>query len=174
MQRIVITGGPSTGKTSIIQSLENDGQFVFHEIARKIIKEQMDLKSEKVPWLNVSAFSKLVLQEQIQDFQKGAAPLNFYDRGIPDIIGYLNYNQQPRIPELESAVAEYQYDHIFITPPWQEIYQTDNERRESFEESIRIFEELKLAYTTLGYTPIIIPNTSVANRVQFIQQKIHG
>lgn len=174
MLRIVITGGPSTGKTSIIQSLEKDGKPVFHEIARKVIKEQLDIGTNKVPWEDVSSFSKLVLEEQIQDFQLGTNSINFYDRGIPDIIGYLNYNNQPKISELEAAVSNYKYDYIFITPPWKDIYQTDNERRETFEESIALFHELQGAYESRGYSPIVLPNDSIAKRIEFILKTIYG
>ena len=37
--KVVITGGPGTGKTSIIKKLENIGHCVFHESSREIIKK---------------------------------------------------------------------------------------------------------------------------------------
>ena len=41
MLRVVITGGPSTGKTSLINSLGNNGFNVFNEAARKVIQQQL-------------------------------------------------------------------------------------------------------------------------------------
>lgn len=174
MIRIVITGGPSTGKTSLIRGLEDQGITVFHEIARRIIQEQLELNTDNVPWLDVTNFSRLVLKDQIRDFQNAKQNISFYDRGIPDIKAYLNHNNQPQFQELTNAVVKYKYDYIFITPPWLDIYETDNERRESFDDSIQLFHELKNAYIKLGYTPLEIPNVSVASRIEFIKMNING
>ena len=41
--KIVITGGPGTGKTSIINKLEDIGHTVFHESSREIIQKYKKL-----------------------------------------------------------------------------------------------------------------------------------
>ena len=48
--KIVITGGPGTGKTSIINKLEDIGHTVFHESSREIIqKYKKRLQRNKKP-----------------------------------------------------------------------------------------------------------------------------
>ena len=43
----VITGGPGTGKTSLIEALERDGLKTIKEVARDIIKEQQQQAEKK-------------------------------------------------------------------------------------------------------------------------------
>ena len=38
-KKILITGGPGTGKTELIKGLENEGHNCEHEIVRKITEE---------------------------------------------------------------------------------------------------------------------------------------
>lgn len=174
MNRVVITGGPATGKTSLVNTLQKKGYTTFKEVAREVIKEQLSLNSNKVPWDDVSGFSKLVLQEQIQDFEKANDHLTFYDRGIPDIIGYMNHGGQKLFGELISHAEKLRYSKIFILPPWQEIYAIDNERRENFEEATQLFTKINNAYSSLKYEPIVVPKLKIDERIQFVLDNING
>lgn len=173
MRRVVITGGPATGKTSLIQALNKIGNQTFPEVARQIIKEQLEIKSKLVPWDDVSGFSKLVLEEQLNHFNSATNKLNFYDRGIPDLIGYLNHGNQPIFDKLNDYSTSHQYNTVFILPPWEEIYETDNERRESFEDAVLIYEALKSAYSNAGYDFIIVPKLKMEERLKFILDKLN-
>ena len=168
MIRVVITGGPATGKTSLIKAFHNSGYETFDEVARKIIQEQLILKTNKVPWDDIVGFSKLVLLGQVQDFNSANADLVFYDRGIPDIIGYINHGRKKLFENLKISNQSNRYDHVFILPPWEEIYTTDNERRENFEESKIIYNEIEKAYISSGYHPVRVPLDSIDNRIKFI------
>lgn len=173
MRRVVITGGPATGKTSLIQALNKIGNQTFPEVARQIIKEQLEIKSNLVPWDDVSGFSKLVLEEQLNHFNSATNKLNFYDRGIPDLIGYLNHGNQPIFDKLNECNSSHRYNTVFILPPWKEIYETDNERRENFEDAVLIYEALKSAYSNTGYDFIIVPKLKMEERLKFILDKLN-
>lgn len=174
MQRVVITGGPASGKTSIISALNKSGYNVFPEIARKVIKQQLSLNSNKVPWDDITGFSQLVLSLQENDFTSSKPGINFFDRGIPDIIGYLNHGKQETFDTLTTSATKHNYDFVFILPPWEEIYENDNERRESFEAASKLFTALKSAYISCNYSPIIVPKLDVNERVSFILKHING
>ena len=58
MQRIIITGGPGFGKTTILNHLQNAGFNTFEEVARIVIKEELEIGSDVLPWKNLDAFSK--------------------------------------------------------------------------------------------------------------------
>ena len=53
-QRIVITGGPGFGKTSIIDELESRNFPCQHEVSRTIIKEQLEIGGDILPWKNLA------------------------------------------------------------------------------------------------------------------------
>ena len=62
---------------------------------------------------------------------------------------------------------------MFILPPWEDIYENDNERREDFKSSCLIFNELEKAYKSLNYSTIIVPKTSILKRSEFILAHIN-
>ena len=59
--RIVITGAPGTGKTSIINSLKQRGFNCIDEISREIISNQIANGGDALPWKNLTSFSERVL-----------------------------------------------------------------------------------------------------------------
>lgn len=174
MIRIVITGGPSTGKTSIINAFSNLHYNTFPEVARVVIQNQLKINSNKVPWNDVSGFSKLVLKKQIIDFNDAKRGFNIYDRGIPDLIGYINHGNQYLFKDLKLNAEKLKYKFIFLLSPWEDIYETDNERRETYDDAVKIYESIKKAYTSLNYKLIEVPKDTLPNRVLFILNKING
>ena len=170
----VITGGPGSGKTSIIESLRKKGFYCADEIARKVIKKQLDKGSNAVPWINRAEFHKLVLKDKIEKYNKiSESTISFSDRGILDLTAYFRTYKMEIPDEQIKASKEYRYNKIvFIAPAWKEIYSTDNERKEPFEEALEITEQIKKAYEEEGYEVIILPKKSVEERVNFILEKI--
>lgn len=168
LQRYIITGGPGTGKTSLLDELKNADLKVCDEKARQVIKEQLTLKSQKLPWIDVVGFSALVVESILDDRREGQSML--FDRGIPDVIGYLKHAKKPvDLNDYRHAVLQMNYrDTVFFAPPWEEIYQQDTERKESYGDSVAISKKIKQAYLDLGFTLIEIPKVSVTARADFI------
>ncbi|MCF6212642.1 MAG: ATP-binding protein [Flavobacteriaceae bacterium] len=175
MQKIVLTGGPGTGKTTIIDELHKQGFTCQEEVSRQVTLMARENGIEQLFLKDPLLFSKLLLESRIQQFK---ASLNkkggfvFFDRGIPDVHGYMNYLgiEYPKLYIKKSK--KYLYDTVFLMPPWQKIYITDNERYESFEQSLAIHNHLKNTYKSLGYTIIDVPFGSVKERVDFILKAI--
>ena len=172
-QNIVITGGPGMGKTSIITHLTSQGYHCIPEAGRMIIIEQMRTQGNKLPWVDPLAFAMEMLGQATADYKKRVSQptggFTFFDRGIPDIMGYLSICGIAIPPALEEACHNLPYfNKVFITPPWEEIYVNDAERKQSFSEAIDTYEAMKQVYSNLGYTLIEIPKLSIAKRVQFI------
>lgn len=57
---------------------------------------------------------------------------------------------------------------VFLTPPWQEIFVTDEERRHSLDEAIAEYERLVTGYGELGYETVILPLTGVSERADLV------
>jgi len=55
-----------------------------------------------------------------------------------------------------------------ILPPWQEIYKTDTERKQTWEEAVYTYQQLKLVYARYGYETINVPIGSIEDRKRFI------
>lgn len=164
VKRIVITGGPGTGKTVLIRILESMGFLVFHEIIREMtfeakIQESIDNNASN-PLAFVQdpyKFNTILLQGRIKQFKSASKLQNqvvFYDRGIPDVLAYMNYFGQPYDDEFKSPGSDLRYDEVIILPPWEAIYCKDNERLENFSEACDIHKSLEMQYLKLGYNPV--------------------
>lgn len=175
-RRFVITGGPGFGKTSIISALEAKGYFCFHEFSRSLIKEQLAVGGDILPWKNLESFSRIVFEMRLKQFEE--APENqtcFYDRGIPDVIAYLNKDGIELNSYYTKALEEYNYNNIvFLTPPWKEIFVNDTERMENFNASVEAHQHIKSTYEQLGYTTIDLPKLSIKDRIEFILSSVNS
>ena len=179
----MITGGPGTGKTSIIEGLEERGFTCFHEIIREMTskaKKEGDTSSfTSNPLVFVDdafQFNKDLLYGRAKHYKDSLSlkePTIFFDRGIPDVLAYMDFFGQPYSEEFLEVCESNLYDTIFLLPPWQEIYISDNERLESYEEAEKIDAALHNTYTHFGYHPIHVPKKPVSERVDFILKKLN-
>jgi predicted ATPase len=62
---------------------------------------------------------------------------------------------------------------VFVLAPWQDIFTSDNERYESFEEAIKIHDHLLETYKRFGYKLIDVPFGSIKNRSDFIIESLN-
>ena len=58
---IVFTGGPGSGKTTVINELKARNFFCSEEAGRKVIQTQVEQKGDALPWANKEAFRDLML-----------------------------------------------------------------------------------------------------------------
>ncbi|WP_025761438.1 AAA family ATPase [Dyadobacter tibetensis] len=171
-QRIIITGGPGSGKTSLLDALIAKGYAGMPEVSRRLIREQVSLQSDALPWQNLPAFANLCLEAMLDDYRK-ATTCAFYDRAIPDILGYLRAAGITPEQDLNSAARAFPYcPMVFIAPPWKNIYRQDEERWQTFEESAILYRHIQGVYVSLGYRLIELPFASVADRISFVEEKI--
>jgi len=181
-QRIVITGAPGTGKTSIIKKLESRNFFCYHEVIRDFTLEAKEDSDNDIFESNPLAFVKdpfefntKILNGRIDQYiqsLENSDPAIFFDRGIPDVLAYMNFFNQKYNSEFIKACEKYRYHKVFLLPPWEEIYVSDNERFESFEEAKQIHYFLEKTYRDNGYNIELVPFGSVEERVDFILSSI--
>lgn len=75
--------------------------------------------------------------------------------------------------EIQEIAEHYQYNtKIFIFPPWQAIYETDEERKQDWKEVEATFEAMKKTYHDYGYEIIEVPKDTVEKRKEFIINRI--
>lgn len=171
----IITGGPGSGKTTILEELKNRGFLTVDEVARQIIKEQLSTGGDAIHGKNQLKFLELMLSRSVDTFTQileKERPV-FFDRGIPELVGYchlINY-EVPRY--LYNAVKLYHYNNkVFIAPPWKEIYLHDTERKQLWGEAVETYHHIENAYKELGYQLIEIPKGTVNERVDFILEQL--
>jgi len=181
-KKIVITGGPGTGKTSIINELKNNDFLCFDEVIRSMT---LSAKKEGNSSTHISnpiafvddpmTFNTNLINARIDQFTETNAlkkEICFFDRGIPDVLAYMAFFNQAYDDYFKNACINHQYDMVFLLPPWEAIYQSDNERFETFEEALQIHNYLKSIYESFNYQIIEVPFGTVEERATFILNNI--
>lgn len=170
-KKIVITGGPGTGKSSIINALIKRGYTCLEEVSRQITLEAKKKGVDQLFLTKPLLFSELLLNGRHQQFID-ADTLNsdvvFFDRGIPDILAYMDFigdSYPERFVEICKTTI---YDFVFILKPWKSIYTTDNERYEDFNQAQNIHKHLVNTYKSFNYTLVDVPFDTVEKRTNFI------
>ncbi len=172
---VVIIGGPGTGKSTLIDALITKGFCCYPEISRAVTLEAQKQGIAQLFLENPLLFSELLLEgrkKQYQDALTENHDIVFIDRGIPDVLAYMNYIGDDYPAEFEEVCTNYKYTKIFILPPWQEIFVSDQERYENFEQAKNINLHLVETYKKYGYELIEVAKDTVANRILFILDEI--
>src|SRR5690606_27050444 len=160
---------------SIIRELEAKGHYCLHEISRQITLEAQQKGISQLFLTEPLLFSEMLLEGRIQQFLDAdhfRCDHVFIDRGIPDVVAYMDYfgNDYPRV--FSDVCREYVYDKVFLLPPWKDIYVSDNERYENFEQAESIYRHLNLSYEEAGYTVVEVPFGSLEERLDFILKRL--
>ena len=172
---VVLIGGPSSGKTTLINALKEKGFICYPEISREVIREAQAQGIEQLFLEKPLLFSELLLEgrkKQYIDALSEESNVIFLDRGIPDILAYMHYIGDSYPSFFDKACKEHQYTTIFVLPPWREIYISDSERYESYEQAVLIHKHLIETYMKYGYSITEIPKDTLENRVDFIMKQL--
>lgn len=172
---VVIIGGPGTGKTTIIEGLLAKGFCCYPEISREVTLEAKNQGIEQLFLENPLLFSELLLEgrkKQFHNAQKEPHDIVFLDRGIPDVLAYMHYIGDSYPAFFDQACRDHIYTKIFLLPPWEEIYISDNERYENFEQAKLIYNHLTETYQKYGYDLIEVPKGTVEDRISFILNQL--
>jgi predicted ATPase len=172
-KKILITGGPGAGKTSIIYELEKRNFNCEHEIVRSLTIEGKKKGNDQAFLSDPLKFTKKLLDLRINQFNKiQENEITFYDRGVHDTLAYLKFIKVNIRDELINKCKKIKYNMVFVLSPWKKIYQQDDCRYESFEESIKIFNEIIKIYEYFEMNTIILKQGTIDYRVDKILSHI--
>lgn len=173
----VVTGCSGAGKSAIIEALKARGFLCVDEAGRKIVQEQVRIAGNGTPWENRIKFRELLFSCYICLFEQvteRTLPV-FFDRGIPEVLAFSRLLDVPVPEHHRAAVRLYRYARkVFVTPPWPEIFKTDEERRHSYEDALAEYRLAPDAYRESGYQLIEVPKAPVPERVEFILQQVRA
>lgn len=167
----IITGGPGVGKTTLLDELQRRGYNCVREVAREIIREQMAVGGCALPWGDELEYTAWMVKRSVADYKSAlrTGQLCFFDRGIPDALGYARMIGLPLTQEWEEAGRLFRYRKtVFLLPPWKEIYQPDGERKQDYAEAVNTYHHLKREYEYRGYRTVEVPRLPVKLRADFI------
>ena len=170
-QKILLIGGPGTGKTSVLNELTKRKYFCMPEVCRAVTLKAQKQGISQLFLTQPLLFSEMLLESRTEQYltaDKNKTKIVFFDRGIPDIHAYMEYYKTKYPTTFIEKSKEYQYDKVFHFSPWKDIHVTDNERYESFEETTKIDLFLLKTYLKLGYSIVNVPFGTIEERTNFI------
>jgi predicted ATPase len=171
----VVSGGPGSGKTTLLRELAKSGFSHAPEVAREIIQQQVQSGGTALPWGDRQAYTHLMLERSVESFLAHTPALHptFSDRGIPDTLCYARLIGLPDTRFIEHACALYRYAPlVFLAPPWQEIYQTDAERKQNFAEAEQTYSQMVAVYQSCGYDTVELPRVPPSDRARIVLQRV--
>ncbi len=168
----VITGGPSSGKTTTVNILRERGYITTMEHARHFLDTQrlMGRTIEEVR-KNQREFQLGVLDMQIEQENQIAPDVQvFLDRAIPDALAYYRFLNLSLDQKLIDALKTVSYKKIFIMDYLP--LKNDYARNENGEAQKKIHELITEVYEDLPFPVVHVPVLPAEERVDFILRNL--
>ncbi|MEV4223949.1 AAA family ATPase [Nonomuraea sp. NPDC049725] len=170
---VVFTGGPGSGKSTLVEALRGRGLAAMPEAGRAIIREQAAIGGAALPWADPGLFAELMLSFDLRSYREAPEEGTvLFDRGVVDVAAYLTLSGLPVPPHVRAAARAVRYGRVFAAPPWPEIYERDAERKQDLAEAERTYEACVAAYQEYGYELVVLPRASVEERAGFVAREL--
>jgi len=169
---IILSGCSGGGKSTLLAELARRGFATVEEPGRRIVIEETRNGGAALPWIDMQAFARRAIAMALED--RRVTPkegLVFFDRGLIDAASALHHISGDRF--IDTLRDTHRYNSlVFLTPPWPEIYRSDDERKHSFDAAVEEYERLVRDYEGLGYDIVVLPKSAVAERADLILTRI--
>lgn len=168
----VITGAPSSGKSTLIRRLSELRYTTIEEMGRKLIDHEMS-RGKTLEQVNVDSpeFEEAWVRIQSEvESTLNREDVIFFDRGIIDTLGYFDYYSWPITSTINRLLANVNYKKVFLLEMLD--YDKDYYRIEDAETARQLHGSFKKVYKDKGYEVIEVPRDTVESRTTFILNHI--
>lgn len=144
---------------------------MFGEPGRRLVRRELASNGDALPWVDAAKFAELCIERGLSDLAaaRDEGGVSFFDRSVVDALSALEHMGRPLPRRFAAAVAAVRYhETVFITPPWEELFANDAERRHSFTDACAEYERLLPAYAARGYQTVLVPKAPTASRADFV------
>lgn len=172
---VVITGGPYSGKTSLLNRLAARGFRTLPEAAIRVIdalNSELGLEGQR-QWRFAHPVEFQDRVARAQDEQERAIQLAtgeqlFADRGLPDSIAYCHYKGVVPPIWLTESVQSKRYTHVLLLDTLRNFdRRLGTGRTSTYEDSLKIRDQLQRTYSDLGYLVLPVPEMPIGERDEY-------
>jgi predicted ATPase len=171
----VLTGGPATGKTSVLEHLKERGYHVVPEAARTVIDEAWargqaaeDLRQDEKQF-QIDVFRR----KQAIEAELDASETIFFDRGLHDTLAYFAYHKFALPPWIKRACQQATYSQVFIFEPLPR-HIKDYARVEPESFTVALNKLLRQVYSEAGIDIVSVPFMTIEKRAEFILSHLNS
>ena len=161
----VITGAPSSGKTTLINQLRDLGYTVSQEVARVYITQLLLRNNGKLQRDKVALQSAILKLKLERERQFSIDERVIFDRGLPDSIAYYHFNGLDPTDAI-AACKHNRYKKVFFCQNLPVV--NDGVRVENDAMARELGQLIYEAYKSLDYDIVMLPPVSVSNRTKII------
>lgn len=182
MRKVVISGGPHTGKTTLIERLrDKHPELVYIPEPATLVIHSERLKENKnqdyqgtFPWNNYSKFGPKVISKSLELEAEilTSTDLVVLDRSLIDTVAYARLNNCERLlSDLYRHIRDANYQRVFLCDFVGE-YQKSNIRSESSEEARITHHAIRKAYEESEIYIVELPSVPVDERIKIFEESI--
>jgi len=169
----IITGGPSTGKTTLQDELAKLGYKTIAEAARLEIDDAVaqgmtaeELREDEKRFQDSVVHRRVELENKLDPNETV-----ILDRGMQDSLAYYRYYQFEIEPWVQELVDQSRYGLVFLMEPLG-FLKRDYARTEVNDFNDYITDLLFDAYNEYGMNPIRVPAVSVPERLEIVLEHL--
>lgn len=182
MKKVVITGAPHTGKTTLLDALRSSSPELYFvpEPAAEIIEEQHQKVAEDpsykgiFPWNNYPEFGKLLVARSLKHTAEipEDTPVAVFDRCLIDNNAYALIHNSEFLIAYNAPYIEAARYTVALVCDFVGTYTKTHIRQESFEVAQQIQTGIVSAYEAVGLPLVHLLPVSVEERVELVQEVI--
>jgi predicted ATPase len=168
----VLTGGPGSGKTTLIKELKKRGHNTIKESARYYIEKQLakGLSLKEIRKDERSFQEAVFRQKQIIHDALATDAITFFDRGYHDTLAYLKYYDHKIASFISETCKGITYKKVFLLDMLP--YVKDSARIENQATALKLHQALAYAYQESGHDIIKVPVMPIQARTDFILNEV--
>ena len=167
MKLVVLTGGPCSGKSSLIDELEKRGFPIVREVARDVLirKGKKPVTREELFALQYEIGKEQILREEKARVEYSRKGVVFLDRGLPDLLAYYHILLNFVHMQIDDRMKN-RYDKVFFLDRLP--FVNDGLRSEDDNKANDLHNSLSRHYKLAGYNPVSVPVLPISERADFV------
>lgn len=168
---VVITGPPSSGKTTLLELLAAEGELTSGDSTRQLISNVVASGRDAEEFRFADDFQPKVLEAMFAAERRlNASDRVFLEYGLPCNIAFHRTESLELTPGLAEAALAHRYVAVFILDPvgWE----NDAERVEDEQYQKTVHQHMFDVYRERNYEPIAVPALGPAERLAFVRSKL--